>query len=215
MKLLQNAATYEIVDFTHSAEKQIELAARTCYQSYHRITKTSAKKLIKTLLSRNPPHETPLEFAYLTVNFKNVSRGMMAELTRHRLASFQVQSTRYVKQTGFNFVLPPDKNPKERINTAYEELSIETAVEVMEAFYSGLLMAGWKPEDARQFLPIGITTEISMCCNFREMRTIFKLRCDKKAHWEIRGIMQNLLKECIKRWPVCFEDLKHLLKGKE
>ena len=91
-------------------------------------------------------------------------------------------------------------------------VSIELMVNLMEQFYSALLEQGWKPEDARQFLPIGTSSQIVVTANFREWRTIFKLRCSPRAHWEIRTVIKKLLRESIKRWPLVFGDLDHLVR---
>ena len=68
----------------------------------------------------------------------------------------------------------------------------------------GLIHAGWRKEDARQFLYIGIDASIVHTANFREWRHIFSLRCDRAAHWEIRTIMLALQTEFSKRWPCIF-----------
>lgn len=66
---------------------------------------------------------------------------------------------------------------------------------------------GWPAEDARQVLPISIKSQITVTANFREWRHIFKLRTAPKAHWEIRRVMTNLLKEVKGRIPVVFDDI--------
>ena len=63
----------------------------------------------------------------------------------------------------------------------------------VEKFYRGLRKAGWVPEDARQILPIGIKSQIVISANFREWRHIFTMRTSRRAHWEMRRVMGNLL----------------------
>jgi thymidylate synthase (FAD) len=84
------------------------------------------------------------------------------------------------------------------------EVAAEYAVALMFSFYDALIMAGWRKEDARQFLPIGMASDIVQTANFREWRHIFRLRCDAAAHWEIRTIMRLLAQEFAKRWPIVF-----------
>lgn len=64
-------------------------------------------------------------------------RAIMAELTRHRLASFSVESTRYVKYNNLSVVNPPD-----------------TDIFTAELAYQKLIEHGVKPEEARAVLPL-------------------------------------------------------------
>jgi thymidylate synthase (FAD) len=88
------------------------------------------------------------------------------------------------------------------------ELTPASMFGVIEAFYRTLRKSGWKPEDARQFLPIGTKAEIIVSANFREWRHIFKMRTEKYAHWEIRRVMGNLLEEMKTIIPVMFADFE-------
>jgi thymidylate synthase (FAD) len=74
--------------------------------------------------------------------------------------------------------------------------------------YRGLRQASWRPEDARQFLPIGVKTQIVMTANFREWKHILRLRTAINAHWEIRRVMSRLLKELKRKVPVIFDDIQ-------
>ena len=55
-------------------------------------------------------HESPIEHASFTFAIEGVSRSLLAQITRHRLASYSVQSQRYVKikEGTFSFVTPPE-----------------------------------------------------------------------------------------------------------
>ncbi len=89
------------------------------------------------------------------------------------------------------------------------EVSLDEWFEMNEQMYRGLRThpeGGMVKEDARQVLPIATKSQIVVKANLREWRHIFTMRCDKYAHWEIRGVMLNLLK-CIKtEIPVIFDD---------
>lgn len=210
MKIHQNNGKCEILYYTPDAERAIEAAGRTCYRSEKKITADSADQFIRTILYNG--HLSVLEHAFMTVRFSNVSRGFSHEIVRHRLASFSQESTRYVKQNDLNIVLPPHKDATQNISVPYinHTISLNQVCEIYEAVYNELLNAHWKAEDARQFLPIGLTTEIVMTANFREWMHIFELRCHKRAHWEIRTVMRQLLTECINHWPAIFDHLTYL-----
>lgn len=227
MTLIQDKASYKILTPKSSLKKQllyIEKAGRTCYQSEKKkITETSAKKFIAMLLSRG--HESVIEHSLLTVEFKNLSRGFTHELVRHRLASFSQESTRYVDYAPksddvdldkfhMNIVLPPKKDPKEIIKLEdNEEIEVKEILNNIEKYYRGLRKSGWKPEEARQILPIGICAQIVVSANLRQWRHIFSMRTTSHAHWEIRSIMVKLLKELKRDLKPLFDDF--VLEGKD
>jgi len=212
MRILQNKGKHKILSIMASDPlKLIETAGRVAYQSWDKIKDGSAGKFVGMIRSRG--HESVLEHSSMTVLFDNVSRGFTHELVRHRLASFTQESTRYVDESNLNVVIPPDKNPNEKlvdlkITDKHYKVSFSEWMEMNEQMYRGLKEAGWVNQDARQILPIGIKSQIVVTANFREWRHIFEVRCSKAAHWEIRRVMLNLLIDVQKRVPVIFDDFK-------
>jgi len=216
-QILQNAGTYKILAIMAGINEEnplnlIEVAGRTAYQSRDKITDESAIKFSKMLRDRH--HESVLEHSCMSVEFNDLSRGFTHELVRHRLASFTQESTRYVDENTFKIVIPPGKNPDEKLvdltlpDGSVQKVSFKDWVELNEQMYRGLRSAGWVPQDARQILPTGIKSQIVMTANFREWRHTFKMRCAVDAHWEIRKVMVDLLKEVQQKVPVVFDDFK-------
>jgi thymidylate synthase (FAD) len=208
MQILKEQGTFKILANTPHMETLIERCARVSYKSEDKIEEGSAEKLIRKLIKLG--HHSVLEHASITVLFENHSRGFTHELVRHRLCAFTQESTRYVDQSNYEFVIPFDMDPKEEYGI--DSVLVDTAdifdiVEHMKSIYTSLLNAGWQKQDARQFLPIGITSDIVVTANVREWRHIFKMRCASSAHWEIRRTMRNLLEEFKHCWPILFEDL--------
>jgi len=210
---------------------RIELAGRTAYRSANKpITRESAGKFIKMLIRRG--HESVIEHSSITVMFSNVSRGFTHEMVRMRLCSFTQESTRYVDYARkgipgedereevdldrfeMGFVMPPHQEfPEMDIEVLHDGyVTVRTVnlasqvIEDYEGIYRKLRKAGWPPEDARQFLPIGLTSKIVVTTNFREWRHIFDLRCAKAAHWEIRAAMCKLLRKLQEIIPEIFFD---------
>lgn len=68
------------------------------------------------------------------------------------------------------------------------------------------------PEEARFLLPLGLATKIVVTANYREWRHIFKLRCEKHAHPEMRRIMCTLWLILSTKIPVIFEDIRPLVE---
>lgn len=223
MKILQNKGKFKILAIMMGIDGKsplelIEWAGRTSYKSHGKITKGSAKKFVEMI--RKLGHESVLEHSAMTVEFTNISRGFTHELVRHRLASYTQQSTRYVDKSNFIVIAPPEKNLKEKIvelelpNKTKLKISFEDWTNLNEQMYRGLRKIGWAAQDARQILPIGIEAPIVITANLREWRHIFKLRCDKAAHWEIRTVMVKLLKEVKKKAPIIFDDFEIAKNGK-
>lgn len=212
---MQNQGSYRILAIMAGINGEnplqlIEVAGRTAYQSRDKITDESAAKFSEMLRKRH--HESVLEHSSMMVEFNNLSRGFTHELVRHRLASFTQESTRYVDESNFKVVIPPDKNADEKLvdlnlpDNNKTKVSFREWMELNEQMYRGLRSAGWVPQDARQVLPIATKSQIVVTANLREWRHIFKLRCAPEAHWEIRRVMVNLLKEAQKKVPVIFDD---------
>lgn len=223
MKILQNKGKHRILAIMAGIDGKsplelIEWAGRTSYKSHKRISRGSAKKFVGMI--RKLGHESVLEHSSMTVEFTGVSRGFTHEGVRHRIASFTQQSTRYVDKSEFIVIAPPDKNVKEKLvelnlpGNIKIKVSFSEWMNLNEQMYRGLRQADWVAQDARQVLPIGIEAPIVMTANFREWRHIFKLRCDKAAHWEIRSVMLALLKAVQKRIPVIFDDFVFAKDGK-
>lgn len=216
-QILQNAGTYKILAIMNGINGEdslslMETAGRTAYQSRDKITQESAVKFIAMLRKRH--HESVLEHSCMVVEFNDLSRGFTHELVRHRLASFTQESTRYVDENTFKIVIPPNKDPDEKLveltlpDGAKQKVSFKDWAELNEQMYRGLRAAGWMPQDARQILPTGIKSQIVVTANLREWRHIFKMRCAVDAHWEIRKVMVDLLKEVQQKIPVVFDDFK-------
>jgi thymidylate synthase (FAD) len=215
-EILKNAGSHRILAIMAGVEGKnplqlIEVAGRTAYQSRDKITDESAVRFVKMLRDRG--HESVLEHSCMTVEFNNVCRGFTHELVRHRIAAFTQESTRYVDESNFRVVVPPDKDPDEKIveldfpDDTKIKVSFREWMELNEQMYRGLRKANWVAQDARQVLPIGIKSQIVMTANFREWRHVFKLRTAPNAHWEIRRVMTNLLNDVKQRIPVIFDDL--------
>lgn len=186
--------------------KFIESCGRVCYRSENNSTADSAKTFIKNIIKRG--HESVLE--HFSCTFKIVcDRGVMAELTRHRLASFSIESTRYCDYTSdkfggeLNFICPFEDitdNPN-----AYEFW--RDSCKNAEENYKNLRSFGVTPEIARSILPNSLATTIVMTANLREWRHILKLRTAKDAHPQMRHVANMILDILKEKLPVVFEGI--------
>ena len=206
MKIYKDEGKFEILSKTEDVIFQIASAARTCYKSFKNQSEENDLKLVRNLINRG--HYAMLEFADMTVKFSQCSRGVTHELVRHRVASYAQESTRYVNESDLHVVVPPHKDENVGLIDNFEgsTLSLANYFQGVEQTYRDLLESGYKPEDARQVLPIATEAPIVIKANLREWRHIFHMRCDYFAHWEIRSVMLRLLKWCKQNIPLIFDD---------
>ena len=189
-----------LIACTPNPEVTIELAGRTCYQSFDRMHDGTASAFIRKAIDRG--HLSILEHASASFALRGVSRAFTHQLVRHRLASIAQQSQRYVKEDAFEYVTPPDI----AANPIAAELYHSHMLRVRD-MYTTLRDLGILKEDARFVLPNACETEIVFTANFREFRHVFELRLDKAAQWEIRDVCRKMLEELYQIAPSVFEDL--------
>lgn len=214
MKLIK--PSYEILTPINGTEilQFLEKAGKTCYKSESTITNESCIRFCKHILDRN--HESVIEHINISVKFIT-DRGVLAELTRHRLASYSVESTRFVnyKQKGLTFIIPYWIDSLKEGEYS-KDIILDTNLNIMdwlnilfniEDVYLRFIENGLKPEQARSILPNSLKTEIVTTANLREWRHILKLRTSKSAHPDIRVVMIPLLKELKTKIPIIFDDI--------
>lgn len=200
-----------LLNYTDNPEKAIALAARLCYspKSPADLSDTMTSQEVDRVLSTiiNSGHGSALEHATFTFGIEGVSRACTHQLVRHRLASFNQQSQRYVtnKDSG-GYVTPPSIEDFE--NSHYMENEISTIYHnaIAEAFlvYSELIKAGVPKEDARYILPNAVCSNIVITMNVRELLHFFNLRTCYRAQWEIREVAEEMLKLCKQVAPKLF-----------
>lgn len=190
--------------------KRIEIAGRNCWRSDNKITKNSYRVFLEALLKMG--HESPIEFGSIMLEMIT-SRDVLAELTRHRLASFCVESQRYVNESkeegGIKFIKPlfykefdPYYNYGDKRDKEYEaSRKWDDAMELAEDAYNAMIDMGMRNQDARKVLPNSTACRIMMKVNLRELLHIYGLRSAPSAYPEMRQLMELLKKETDKVYP--------------
>ena len=135
-------------------------------------------------------HTSVLEHAVFTFRVEGLSRAALAQLTRHRLASFDVQSQRYVRIHGIDLVIPESI----RKSDFYTEAG--SLLEDVMNLYQRMVDAGIPAEDARYVTPQAVPTTLIMTMNARELLHFFSLRTCNRAQWEIRHLADEMLTIC-------------------
>ena len=132
-------------------------------------------------------HASPIEHASFTFGIEGVSRTLLAQITRHRIASFSVQSQRYVRLDDFRYVIPPEIE-------AIPEAKAAFMAEGMPEKQARAKASKQANEDARFVLPNACETKMVVTMNARSLQNFFHLRCCSRAQWEIRALAEEMLR---------------------
>ena len=201
---------------TPNPEHTVAAAAKLCYSSSDitgltdSLTDEKAAAFVEMLSEIG--HESPIEHASFTFGIEGVSRSLLAQITRHRMASFSVKSQRYVREGSFGYVTPPEIAADPEAKRIYDEIMAEDQrkydrlAEILKEKHIKTFMAEGKDEktatrlaekkaieDARFVLPNSCETQMVMTMNARSLKNFFRIRCCNRAQWEIRDIADQML----------------------
>lgn len=207
----------QLLAYTPEPEKTVACAAKLCYAAAdigtvrEGLTPEKTESFLDMLTEIG--HESPIEHASFTFGIEEVSRSLLAQITRHRIASFSVQSQRYVREDGFAFVTPPeiaaipeareeflnamreDQAHYERLTALLKEKHLRELLEAGEDEKSAARKAEKKAiEDARFVLPNACATKMVCTMNARSLMNFFSHRCCNRAQWEIRELAVEMLR---------------------
>jgi len=203
--------TATLISHTPEPEKLVAAAGKLCYSN------ASATKLLDGLdaektayfvdMLSSQGHMSTLEHASFTFAIEGVSRSLLAQITRHRIASFSVQSQRYVPLKNFGHVIPQeiedDAEAKAEYMAAMEfaENSYNKITEILQAKGKTKKQA---IENARAVLPGACETKMMLTMNARSLHNFFALRCCMRAQAEIRTLADLMLAEVKAAAPLLF-----------
>ena len=118
-----------LLAYTPEPERTVAAAAKLCYSSSginqlnDSLTDEKAASFVEMLSEIG--HESPIEHASFTFGIEGVSRSLLAQITRHRMASFSVKSQRYVREGSFEYVTPPEIAAEPEAKKIYDEIMAE------------------------------------------------------------------------------------------
>lgn len=194
MKVIQQKA--EFLWATPNIGEKIEAATRTCYKSEGGIKDGSAERLFDQVVKQSH-HDSVTEHGVISMRL-TTDRATMAQITRHRLFSFSIESQRYCNYTKDKFdneitVIEPRGITKGSLAYAMWLNAMESA----EQYYFKLIEEGLKPEVARSVLPNSCKTEIVITGNLRQWRSFLKLRLTSHAQSDIRYLCTEIVRELL------------------
>jgi thymidylate synthase (FAD) len=186
----------------HTPLEVCAYAIRTCWQSFDKSDGGGEKdRALIDRVGNKYKHSSTLEHLVYTFFIKGVSRALLQELSRHRVASLSVKSTRYTLKELKDrepFLENDFKRAKEFIvltgNNMVDNASIKALNNLQEVLKEGI-----SNDIAKFCLPESYKTELTWTINARSLQNFLSLRSSKSALWEMRDlsnlIYQNLPKE--------------------
>ena len=218
----------QLIAHTPNPEQVVAAAAKLCYSDcsiqdlMDGLDEESSRKFLKKLASMG--HESPTEHANFTFAIEGVSRSLLAQITRHRIASFSVQSQRYVRLDSFEYVTPPELEGDDEAMNAFVQAMDAQAQEycriaalLKNKHIKSLMQQGMDQkaaekkaekmaiEDARFVLPNACTTKMIVTMNARSLNNFFRHRCCNRAQSEIRALAEEMLRQVRNVEPSLFE----------
>lgn len=209
-------AKVTLLAHTPNPEHTVASAAKLCYSPStidgirEGLTDEKVASFVEMLSEIG--HESPIEHASFTFGIEGVSRALLAQITRHRIASFSVQSQRYVAENDFEFVTPPEIAAEPEALALFNEAMqkdkeyYEKITEVLKAKHKAAFLADGKDEkaadraaekkaieDARFVLPNACDTKMVVTMNARSLHNFFRHRCCNRAQWEIQDVANQML----------------------
>ena len=206
----------QLIAHTPDPERVIAAAAKLCYSAspateiMDNLSSEQIERFLDMLAGLG--HDSPTEHVTFTFAIEGVSRSLLAQITRHRMASFSVKSQRYVREGSFEYVTPPEIAADPEALAIYEEIMTEDQkrydrlTEILKEKHIKTFLAEGKDEktaermaekkaieDARFVLPNSCETQMVMTMNARSLHNFFKIRCCKRAQWEIQDIANQML----------------------
>lgn len=172
-----------LISNTEKPFQIIEKAASMCYKS------KPSLKVIEACYKSG--HHSIFEHASFTFLIEGVSRALLAQLTRQRIASFSVVSQRYCSMENAEMITPPISNKVKDQETALAIFE-EAYGNALEA-YSALQELGLPNEDARFVLPNGCYVDLVMTVNLRSFMHICNERLCSRAQWEIQEMVKQMV----------------------
>lgn len=220
----------ELLQYNPDCEKIIAAAAKLCYSSsgidgiLDGLDEEKTKSFIDRLMSMG--HESPIEHVVFTFGIEGVSRSLLAQITRHRIASYSVKSQRYVNEGQFEYIIPKEIEKDEEAKEIFikamqdDEKTYNRLADILrDKHYKTFISEGMDEksakrsaekkaiEDARYVLPNACETKMIVTFNARSLINFFHHRCCERAQWEIRDLACEMLRLVRNVCPSIFKNV--------
>lgn len=200
----------EVKLLDHTKLSNAVIGARTCWNSFHKggnydtptddITDED-KELLERLIHKNK-HESIAEHITNVFKITGITRMVLIEMTRHRISSYSVKSTRYTLKE------LKDELPFFDNNGDYTDADIERAskyIDLSPTKYDTTFPRLQALENLRRavinskdideikyLVPECYLTDLVFTINARSLKNFLKLRLSKAAHYKIRELAKAI-----------------------
>ncbi len=141
--------------------------------------------------------------------------SLYKDVTRHRLCSYSIESTRYCNYSkdkfGSELVMLKPINLKE--GTPEYNIWLDMMNQIEHHYMEMAALPNIKADQLRMMLPHSTKADVMMTCSFAEWKHVFKLRCAKQAHPSVRQGMLKVLNLLYNQNPESFKDLYEQYAG--
>ena len=193
----------------HTPLKICSNAIRTCWQSFDNSDNGGEKD--KELIDRvgnKFKHSSTLEHLNYNFYIAGISRALLQELARHRIASLSVKSTRYTLKELKN--IEPFKEDDYESASRFIVLTgnelVDTASIKALNNLGDILKSGVSNDKAKYCLPESYKSELTWSVNARSLQNFLSLRSDKSALWEIRELAHKIYEALPEEHQYIFEN---------
>lgn len=178
-------------------------AIRTCYNSCDKSDDLGERdlKLIKSIIANN--HLSTIEHICFSFKIDGISRACLQQLSRHRLMSLSVRSTRYCLR-GLKSVNQDElKNYLVKINDSIDEYN-RFRLATLQALMNEQKFTN---DELKYMLPEAFKTELVLTINARSLRNLLELRLSSKALKEFRELAKEIYKAIPEQHKILFDDI--------
>jgi len=165
-------------------------------QIYDEMTKEKALALVDAILKMD--HQSITEHFNYTFMLEGVSRVWLAQITRHRIASYTSKSQQYQDHSDFPYLVPLGITQAEEehigITSAYHDF-----MKHCDEFYKQLIAHGVDKDEARYVLPGACRVNMVISMNVRSLYNMFKQRLCRRNTLETQHVTRLMMHELNER----------------
>lgn len=209
----------------HTPLKVCSTAIRTCWDSHDKSDNDGEKdRALIDRVGNKYKHSSTLEHLVYTMYIQGISRALLQELARHRVASLSVKSTRYtlkelkkeqpfvpLRSTGSiikDYGEAVYNRAKKYLVMTNNDMVDRCSIEALNKLRA-VLVAGVSNDKAKYCLPESYKTELTWTINLRSLQNFLHLRTDKAALWEIRELANKIYESLPKEHKYLVEESIH------
>jgi len=186
---------YNLKCLADITQKRQEMAQYISSEIRDKYQPTDTKTLIPYLLKAN--HTSLFEHMYISFGIEGISRSLLAQITRHRMASYTVSSQHYQNYANYPTTINKDLYDK-------HFGSVADIFDKLDDAYQKLIIGGMPKEEARQLLPNAKCVNLVWTINARSLINFLNQRMCKRNVSEMRIFAEKIRTLAKIWWPTLF-----------